>query len=127
MILFAVIQALAVVRALRLGRWRDAYRDYARTEAPLAYWREIALACLVILLASAAALFMPAPTNDDPSPPYVVGFVAILFLPRLIRAVWAGEIVYGSNRWGRHETPYWGMLFIGLAFIGLLGLVSFVT
>jgi len=122
MILFAAIQAFAVVRALRSRRWRETDRAYARAEAPLAYWREIAFACLRIFLASAALLFVPAPTNDDPSPPYGPAFFFILFLPGLIRAVWAGEIVFGSNRWGRHETPYWVMLFIGLAFIGFMGL-----
>jgi hypothetical protein len=117
MIAFAAVYGFALFRALGSGRWQEAGRIYARAEAPLAYWRELGLAGLRVLLAVMALLFIPQSVESGRDPPYGPVFVFILFAPALIRALWTGEIVFGNNRWSRREGPYWVMALIGLLFV----------
>jgi hypothetical protein len=121
MIAFAAVHAFVAVRALRAGRWPEAGRIYERAEAPRAYWREIALACLRILLAVTALLVVPARAAGAPEPPYAPAVILVVFAPALIRILWAGEIVWGSNIWGRREDPvaYWVIVLFGLALVAL--------
>ncbi len=121
LILFVAVHAGVAVRALRRGRWIEAGRAYPRAAAPLAFWREIGLASFRILLAAAALLAVPRPVAGGRDPPYAAIFVFIVLAPGLIRALWAGEIEFGSNRWSRRGDPgpYWAMAFIGLALVAL--------
>ena len=122
MIAFAAVYAVVLIGALRSGRWPEAGRRYARAEAPRAYWRELALASFKILLAVTALLVVPARAAGAPEPPYGPAFILILFAPGLIRILWTGEILWGSNKWSRREDPiaYWLVALTGLALVAFM-------
>jgi len=124
LVFLAFAQVVVAIRGLCTGRWQGGIGGdlvYERATEPHAYWREAALTLFTFLLIAAGLLAISR--RVEPSPydlPYGPLIFLALFAPGLIRAVWAGEIVFGSNRWSRRDRPYWVMLLIGLAFVALM-------
>lgn len=121
LVFLALAQFIVAIRGLRTGRWQGLpFSDlvYERASDPRAYWREALLTLFTFLLIVVGLLIMPPRVEGSfRDPPYGALIFVVFVAPALIRALWAGEIVFGNNRWSRRETPYWVMTFIGLLMV----------